>query len=164
VLPPAPLLVTGSGPEGAVLVGSRFDIELRVSALSASRLTLRREGADPGCLRLVRVVEDDRAIEGGVERRLRLGFRGDGPCAGELGPFVVAAGPSTGATQPFPITVEALDGASVPVPALPVALPVPGQAEAGPWEGDVDAELEWRVDGATTRKGRWTDGRIGWGG
>lgn len=180
LLPPAPLVALAKAPEGAVFVQSDLPIDVYVEALPDAELALTRLAGDPGCLRLARIVEDDRDVPGSRLARVTLTFRGEGPCGGPVGPFRVAAGADVFEVPAVEVKVEAPPGApEAPAPPLPGALPLPGQlvAEDARWvarrveDGVVavgradrtplgngrrpDVVLEWRVEGQTRAAGGW---------
>ncbi len=181
ILPAQPLEATIRGPEGAVFVGSRYTLEFTVSALPSAAITIERQGADPGCLRLQRIVQDDHEEAGRATRRLSVDLRAEGPCNALLGPFVVAAGSARVTLDAVPVVVEAPPGAPAAsgVPPLATTIPVPStlappdagfSARRGPegvlamgrpdrvilGEGrGADIQLEWRVDGQTRANGGW---------
>lgn len=181
ILPAQPLEATVTGPDGAVFVGSRYTLEFTISALPTAELSVERAGGDPGCLRPVRVVQDDHAEAGRTTRRLSVDFRSEGPCDGPFGPFVVTAGAAKLTLEPVPVKIEAPPGAKAAsgLRPLPTTIPVPG-ALAPPDAGFAsrrapvgvlamgrpdrtiagggkapDVLLEWRVDGQTRATGGW---------
>ncbi len=181
VLPAQPLEASVRGADGAVFVGSRYPLELTIAALPSAELAVAREGADPGCLRLGRVVQDDRAEAGRLTRVLTVELRAEGPCDTTVGPFVVTAGSARVSLDPVPVKVEAPPGAppAAGIQPLPSVLPLPG-ALAPPDAGFAarrvgdgvvamgrpdrtvtgnggrpDVLLEWRVAGQTRATGGW---------
>ncbi|MDP2306400.1 MAG: tetratricopeptide repeat protein [Pseudomonadota bacterium] len=181
ILPAQPLEATVTGPDGAVYVGSRYTLEFTISALPAAEISIERSGADPGCLRLQRIVQDDHGEAGRTTRRLAVDLRAEGPCDSTLGPFVVTAGGARLSLDPVSVKIEAPPGALPVTPLRPLAgtVPVPS-ALAPPDAGfaarraDVgvlamgrpdraivgagkppDVLLEWRVDGQTRATGGW---------
>ncbi|MDP2317252.1 MAG: tetratricopeptide repeat protein [Pseudomonadota bacterium] len=181
ILPAQPLEATVRGPDGAVFIGSRVTLEITVSALPTAEISIAREGADPGCLRFQRIVEDDHVEAGRTTRRLSVDLRAEGPCDTVLGPFLVSAGSATVRLDAVPVDVEAPPGAAAAagLPALATGFPVPG-ALAPPDAGFAarrvpdgvlamgrpdrvitgggrppDILLEWRVDGQTRANGGW---------
>lgn len=189
LLPPQPLDATIRGPEGAVFVGSRVPIEIAVTTLPGAAPILRREGGDPGCLRLSRVVQDDRESAGAHTRTLTVELRAEGPCDAMLGPFTVSGANGASATLgAVPVKVEAPPGtpAVSGLPPLPAEWLVPsafaaadagfaaaraggGVVAMGPAGRAVSAQgaepevrLEWRVDGQTRAVGGWwrSDGPV----
>lgn len=181
LLPAQPLEARAKGADGAVFVGSRYPVEITIAALPTAALAVAREGADPGCLRLGRILQDDHVEAGKVTRVLTLDLRAEGPCDAVLGPFVVSAGGARTALAPLPVKVEAPPGAAPAsgLPPLPTELPVPGSLAAPDagfaakrvGDGVVamgspdrtltgngarpDVALEWRVDGQTRAIGGW---------
>lgn len=180
LLPSAPLQADAVAPEGSVFVGSDLNVEVRVAALPDADLALQHVGVDPGCVRLVRVVQDDHAEPGATLRRVTLVFRAEGPCSSRLGPFRVAAGATGVEVAAVPVVVEAPPGTPpAKVPPLPATLPLPGAlapkdasaafvrvGDGVAWMGRPDrlptgndrrpdVALEWRVDGQTRAAGGW---------
>lgn len=178
LLPPLPLVAAAQGPPGAVFVQSDLPVDIYVQSLVGVPLTLTRAAGDPGCLHLVRIVQDERESPGARMVRVTLTFRGEGPCAGPLGPFRVAAGADVVEIPALPVAVEAPVGApEAPAPPLPTVLPLPGDLAApdAGWtarriDGGVvavgradtpprgngrrpDVALEWRVDTQTRAAG-----------
>lgn len=180
ILPAQPLEATVTGP-GAVFVGSRYTLEFTVSALPAASISIERTGADPACLRLQRIVQDDHQEAGRTTRRLAVDLRAEGPCDSALGPFVVTAGGARLSLDPVPVKIEAPAGAlpaaglrplaaSVPVPGTlappdagfaarraPVGVLAMGRPDRTITGGGKppDVVLEWRVDGQTRATGGW---------
>jgi hypothetical protein len=164
-----------------VFVGSRAPVELVVSTLPTAAVRLVRDGADPRCVRLMRVLEDDTLSPGRTERAVTADLRADGPCTATLGPFTVSAGPAKLSLAAVPLVVEGPPGAVAPadLPPLPTEIPLPSAyapADAGfagqrvadgvvalGRPGDAitgngrkpDVTLEWRVDGQTRAVGGW---------
>jgi hypothetical protein len=181
ILPAQALEATVTGPDGAVFVGSRYTLEFTLSALPTAELSIERSGADPGCLRLQRIVQDDHAEAGRTTRRLAVDLRAEGPCAAPLGPFVVTAGNARLVLDPVPVQIEAPPGAlpaaglrplaaSIPVPSAlappdagfaarrgPVGVLAMGRPDRTITGGGKppDVVLEWRVDGQTRATGGW---------
>lgn len=91
MLPPSPVLVDLAGPVGAVFVGGDVEIKLAVSAARPLSFSLAAEGADPGCLRLERVVEERWPSRAVAVSLLRLRYRAVAACDATVGPFRVDA-------------------------------------------------------------------------
>ncbi len=89
LLPPAPVLLDVAGPAGSVFVGSDVELKLAVSAARPLSFSVALEGADPGCMRLERVVEERWPTPGVAVSLVRLRFRALGPCRATVGPFRV---------------------------------------------------------------------------
>lgn len=179
VLPPAPVVLKVEGPEGSVFLRSRFGVEAYVGALEGVPVELWRQGADPGCARLRRIVEDERRDRKMRVARISLDLEAVGPCTAELGPWEARAGEAKVGAPALPLRVEAPPGAGVETGALPERLPVPsaliaedagfaaarvgagvaamGRADARILAGarGPDVELELRVDGQTRARGGW---------
>lgn len=180
ILPAQPLLLKVDGPAGSVFLGSRFAVDLYVASLPGAEVHVRRDGADPGCARLVRVLEDDRTQPGMDVRKLTLDFEARAVCAGPLGPFTAVAGTATTSAPAWPVQVELPPGANVVAPPpLVTEVPVPGRlapdgsgyaavrvgagvAAIGRADhpvtsssGPAEVALEWRVDGQTRAVGGW---------
>lgn len=85
VLPPTPVVVRATGPDGSVFLGS--DVLVSVAMMSAPEVgvDLWRTGPSPGCLALDRIVEDQSSTAGVLARRIDLHFRATGACAADLG-------------------------------------------------------------------------------
>jgi hypothetical protein len=180
ILPQNTLVAVATGPSGSVFVGSRVEVTLRIAALPGLDIHVRRDGPDPGCLALVRVVQDDHAETGVASSTLTLAFDAKGPCDGQIGPLTVFGGLEPLVVAPVPVVVEAPAGAATaPVRPLPDAIPLP--ATLAPSDGGMradrseagviamgradrsltgngakpDVALEWRVDGQTRATGGW---------
>jgi hypothetical protein len=126
MLPAAPVVLDTRGPEGSVFLGSRLDVALRASSLPGAPLQLRRAGADPGCVRLVRVIEDTVEAPGLLTRTITLTFEATGPCDAALGPFEAVSGDSAVTGAPVALRVEAPPGTAPASSRLPVEIPLPG--------------------------------------
>jgi len=181
VLPAQPLEAQIRGPDGAVFVGSRYPLDITIFALPSASPEIAVSGADPGCLLLGRIVQDDHAEAGALTRRLTVELRAEGPCDTTIGPFVVTAGGARVELPAVPVRVEAPPGAApaAGLPPWPALLPLPASS-APPDAGFAtrrlpdgvlamgrpdrtvtgngarpDVTLEWRVDGQTRAVGGW---------
>ncbi len=135
LIPPVPLLVWVTGPPGAVFIGGMVEIGLRILSLPDDELKgglhLRVGAGDPGCLTLVRVVEDQAEGPGIRVRDLTLQLRATAPCNASFPSLIVDADGVSASTPPVVVTVEAPAGvAGVPAP-LPEELPMPGGLPGG---------------------------------
>jgi hypothetical protein len=180
VLPAQPIEANIRGAEGSVFVGSRYPLEITAATLPTAALDLTRSGADPGCLTLVRIVQDDHPGTGLTDHAWTLDLRADAACVGTLGPFTLRAGSASAELAPVAVQVEAPPAAApVTLAALPTQLPIPSAlapADAGatgarfadgvvamgrpdaPITGNdrkPDVALEWRVEGQTRAAGGW---------
>lgn len=181
VLPADTIAASLEGPGGSVFVGSRFDLTFRIVGLPGVALDLSRGGADPGCLTLLRLVEDRHSEAGMLARSVTATFRADGPCDATLGPFELLGGAAPISLAAVAVKVDAPVGTPLAAGhvALPSRLPLPGsyappdagaRAERTP-AGVVaigradrsltgngrraDVALELRVDGQTRATGGW---------
>ncbi len=147
ILPDSALLLDGRGPEGSVFVGSEVELVLSVAAAPPLAFGLRREGTDPACLRLDRVVEERQAAPQAVVSVLHLRSRATAACSGAIGPFRADASTpvvATNVSDAMPLRVEApasFQGGSTSV--FPDSIPVPSTL--------ADADGAW----ATGRVGEW---------
>ena len=125
LLPAQPAIGRVSGPEGAVWVGSNVELTLVIESLATSPLAVHREGADPGCLRLDKVVEDDVEQADVRLREVTLRLTALGTCTATLGPFVVTAEGVPVPLGSVALVVEGPPGYVGEAAALPTDLPVP---------------------------------------
>ncbi len=129
ILPPNPVLLDARGPEGSVFVGSEVELIVSVAAAPPLAYGLRREGTDPGCLRLDRVVEERQAEVHAVVSVLHLRGRATAACSGAIGPFRADSSTpvvATSVSDALPLRVEAPQAFSGGQAAsLPATIPVP---------------------------------------
>ncbi len=159
-LPDRTLLVELKGPEGAVFVQSRLELVLRLVSLPGVDPTFRREGPDPACLRLERVVEDRTETPGEWLRTITFTMLALRRCDAKIGPFRLQYGEEEILLDPVGIVVEAPASYAEPVPAppLPVLLPLPGSAALTGFEkrpAGPGVQLELRTGGQTIAKGSY---------
>jgi len=147
ILPPTPVLLDARGPEGAVFVGSEVELVLSVAAAPPLAYGLRREGTDPACLRLDRVVEERHAEAHAVVSVLHLRARATRACAGAIGPFRADSSmpvQATSVSDALSLRVEAPQSfAGGQVATFPSTIPVPSVL--------ADPDGAW----ATGRLGDW---------
>lgn len=185
LLPEKPAVGRVRGPEGAVWIGSTVEVSLLIESLATSSLSLRREGADPGCLSLDRVVEDDVEQADVRLRELTLRLLARGPCTATLGPFVITAEGVEVPVGPVTVVVEAPPGTAPAAPTpLPTEIPVPstlaptdagvrtehaagGTTALGPLDTVLSAAgqkpaygIEWRMGGQTRATGGFWPGTV----
>ncbi len=184
LLPAQPAIGRVSGPEGAVWVGSKVELKLVIESLATSPLAVHREGADPGCLRLDQIVEDDVEQADVRLREVTLRMTALGPCTATVGPFVVTAEGVPVSLGSVGLVVEGPPGFVGEVGSLPADLPVPstlapagsalrvertpgGTIAMGPLDaalrGDGKAplyRLEWRMRGQTRAVGGYWSGDV----
>ncbi len=162
LLPPGPVYVKADAPAGAVFVGGDVTVVFEVIAAPAVTLALRRSGADPGCLRLEGVVEEEKRGPGLRARRVELRMRGTAACAATLH-FEVAVASPVVATVPVPpilVQVEAPSSfAGGAAERLPTEVPLPGTLASadGAWAGGRLEGVVWamgRADESPRFEGR----------
>ncbi|HND34434.1 MAG TPA: hypothetical protein PLA94_30740, partial [Myxococcota bacterium] len=159
-LPDRTLLVEMKGPEGAVFVQSRLELVLRLVSLPGVDPILRREGPDPGCARLERVVEDRTEAPGEWLRTITFTLLAVRRCEGRIGPFRLQYGEEEILIDPVPLRVEAPASYAEPPPPppLPLQLPLPGSAALAGFEkapSGPGIQLELRTGGQTVAKGSY---------
>jgi hypothetical protein len=156
LLPPGPVFVRSEGPPGAVFLGSDVLVYVELIGSPEVAVGLRRSGADPGCLRLDRVVDDEHRQPGVRARRVELRLQAVAPCAATLHFEAVVTAP-VAATVPVPpvlVTVEAPSSFSAaPAVTLPGEIPLPGGLAAvdTSWQGGRIGGLVWALGRADER-------------
>jgi hypothetical protein len=184
LLPAIPLVGHLKGPEGSVWIGSTVEVKVQLESLATATLALRREGADPGCLHLDRVVEDDAEQADVRLREVTLRMTATAPCTATLGPFVASVGTTDTALGTVDLVVEAPPGTGGSAAKLPAVIPIPSQlapsgatvrvepgaggtVAMGPLDAGLTAEgkkpayaLEWRMAGQTRAIGGFWEGTV----
>jgi len=184
LLPPTDVTGSVAGPDGPVFLGSVVEVKLNLEALARTPILLRRDGPDPGCLHLDRLLEDDLEHADVRLRQLTLRMTATAPCEVELGPFVAGAGGVEVELGRVKVQVEAPPGAAGRASVLPATLFVPsdhapvgaevrtvavadGTLALGPLRRTLVADgrrpewaVEWRVNGQTRATGGWWPGTV----
>lgn len=181
VLPPAPVVAKIQGPEGAVFVGSRFDITFTIRSLPEIPISIHRQGSDPGCLKLLKVIEDHKEVQGELLYTIRATLEAVQGCSVALGPWAVAAAQAQTVLPTVQIQVEQPASMPTPAPPPPLAtlLPLLGGLKKDQPQPDAegvavrvdmgrslsaggrrpDVALELRMDGQSVAAGGWWRGQ-----
>jgi tetratricopeptide (TPR) repeat protein len=154
LVPTPPLEMTSHGPEGAVLLGDRIDVELVLVGPPPERLQAQNERT--GLLALEAIVETVARRSPRVQQRtLRLQYRAVVPGRGSLGPWAVTVGDRTAYASAMDVEVKAVGQRRQAGPAWepPLALPSRRAQDGLPPSGEPGARLELREDGTLRWEG-----------